>query len=294
MRIRIGNPSFTLYALSAANWPSIPLFPPRKKTAFHKAVLYEILQERAVSSRHRRNPRGVKRKMGNFPLRGFLRCSECGTPLTGGPSRSHTGKTYDCYHCYKCRAVKSIPANRTAGEFLELLKRLRVNESFTAEFAQILGQEWNSKTGDSAALVRKLNGDLEEKRVGQQKLFMKYVNDDPKILPYFEPMNRKFEDEIATLEAKIAEADMVEATFAQLWEFSKSLLVDISAAWEQANVDQKQRVQNILFSGGLKYHPEKGILNPNAECLFNQMENFCAEKCVWCAPRDSNSRPSGS
>ena len=36
---------------------------------FHKSVLREILQERAVSSRNRRNPRGVKRKMSNFPLR---------------------------------------------------------------------------------------------------------------------------------------------------------------------------------------------------------------------------------
>jgi len=36
---------------------------------FHKNVLKEILQERVVSSRSRRNPRGVKRKMSNFPLR---------------------------------------------------------------------------------------------------------------------------------------------------------------------------------------------------------------------------------
>ena len=36
---------------------------------FHKNVLEEILQERVVSSRNRRNPRGVKRKMSNFPLR---------------------------------------------------------------------------------------------------------------------------------------------------------------------------------------------------------------------------------
>ena len=36
---------------------------------FHEAVLDEILQERVVSSRNRRNPRGVKRKMSNFPLR---------------------------------------------------------------------------------------------------------------------------------------------------------------------------------------------------------------------------------
>jgi hypothetical protein len=36
---------------------------------FHEAVLDEILQERVVSSRGRRRPRGVKRKISNFPLR---------------------------------------------------------------------------------------------------------------------------------------------------------------------------------------------------------------------------------
>jgi hypothetical protein len=36
---------------------------------FYKAVLDEILDERVVSSRNRRNFRGVKRKMSNFALR---------------------------------------------------------------------------------------------------------------------------------------------------------------------------------------------------------------------------------
>jgi hypothetical protein len=39
----------------------------RKK--FHKSVLKEILDELVAPRRHRRNPRGVKRKMSNFPLR---------------------------------------------------------------------------------------------------------------------------------------------------------------------------------------------------------------------------------
>ncbi|MGH9726927.1 MAG: hypothetical protein ACRD41_17865, partial [Candidatus Acidiferrales bacterium] len=46
-----------------------PLFPPPERRAFHKAVLAEILEERAASSRGRQTPRGVKRKMSNFPLR---------------------------------------------------------------------------------------------------------------------------------------------------------------------------------------------------------------------------------
>jgi len=36
---------------------------------FHNALLEEILQERVVSSRNRRNPRGVKRKGSTFPKR---------------------------------------------------------------------------------------------------------------------------------------------------------------------------------------------------------------------------------
>jgi hypothetical protein len=36
---------------------------------FHESVLDEILQERVVSSRNRKCPRGVKRKMSNFPVR---------------------------------------------------------------------------------------------------------------------------------------------------------------------------------------------------------------------------------
>jgi hypothetical protein len=45
------------------------LFPPQQRKALHEAILSEILEERVVSSRHRINPRGVKRKMSNYPLR---------------------------------------------------------------------------------------------------------------------------------------------------------------------------------------------------------------------------------
>jgi hypothetical protein len=40
-----------------------------QRKAFHERVLQEILQERVARRRGRRNPRGVKRKMSNWPLR---------------------------------------------------------------------------------------------------------------------------------------------------------------------------------------------------------------------------------
>lgn len=44
-------------------------FPPPEKKALWNRVLDEILEERVASSRGRIEPRGVKRKMSNYPLR---------------------------------------------------------------------------------------------------------------------------------------------------------------------------------------------------------------------------------
>ena len=40
-----------------------------KRQALHRAVLDEILEERVPPRAHRRNKRGVKRKMSSFPVR---------------------------------------------------------------------------------------------------------------------------------------------------------------------------------------------------------------------------------
>ncbi len=52
-----------------------------------------------------------------------------------------------------------------------------------------------------------------------------------------------------------------------------------------ANLDPKQRVQNALFPNGLKYHPEKEILNSDNDCLFNQLESFLGRKMSLVRPR---------
>ena len=44
-------------------------FPPQAWPRAHQAILHELRAERVSSSRGRAVPRGVKRKMSNFPLR---------------------------------------------------------------------------------------------------------------------------------------------------------------------------------------------------------------------------------
>jgi hypothetical protein len=70
----------------------------------------------------------------------------------------------------------------------------------------------------------------------------------------------------------------------ELLAFSKHVLTDIPVAWAAASVDQKQRVQNALFPGGLKYHPEKEILNEGNASLYAQLESFLGGKVGMVRP----------
>jgi hypothetical protein len=151
-------------------------------------------------------------------------------------------------------------------------------------FRDILEKEWKSRTTDNTATVRRLTAELREKHSMQEKLFTAYLKGDKNVLPVYDQMSRKFQDDIALLESQIAEANTENATFEQLWEFSQNLLVDIPTAYKQADVSQKQRVQNILFPSGLKYHPEKGILNSDKDSLFSYLEDFNHGKITMARP----------
>jgi len=59
----------------------------------------------------------------DFPLRRFIICDACGTPLTGSAPRGRS-KTYPYYHCRRCKGV-SVRKEVLEAEFIALLESLR-------------------------------------------------------------------------------------------------------------------------------------------------------------------------
>lgn len=62
-------PSSMRCASSIAASRQAALFPPRGRSVWFQSVLREIASGRAVTSRGKRNPRGVRRKMSSYPIR---------------------------------------------------------------------------------------------------------------------------------------------------------------------------------------------------------------------------------
>jgi site-specific DNA recombinase len=209
----------------------------------------------------------------DLPLRRFLHCPVCSRGLTGGPSKGHLGKYYNYYRCTSCNGV-SVRAEVADEQFLELLRQLPSGEALSSEFQSVLKEEWEKTVGDEPEIEARLNSELGKSQQNMKNLLMKYVNDDPAVKPYFEGLRQDIEDKIADIQVQLYHTQETKATFEELMEFSRSMSVNLANAWQVADINQKQRVQNTLFPGGLKLSKEKQILNPDNDCVFCQLQNF--------------------
>ena len=212
----------------------------------------------------------------DLPLRQFLKCPDCGLALTGSDVTNKYGKTYRYYWC-TCKFVY-VRADKAHKEFTELLQSLRFDAPLSKSFIESLRASWEEKHGDSAVIVGKLKRELDELLSRREKLIFKYVEDDPHIRSSFPELKAMLDKKIELLETQIAESQMARATFDELQEFAQKMPSNLGLLWEEAPVDLKQKVQNTLFLGGLKYDPEKGLLNSNNRSTFNQLKSFFAGK----------------
>jgi DNA invertase Pin-like site-specific DNA recombinase len=104
-----------------------------------------------------RAPKNSRDEM--LPLRGMLKCSECGEKVTGSRSRSHTGTRYAYYHCNHCRSerYRAEQANQVVVDILNGFQFDADSELITGELIKRL---LNGKTNEIEAKARSLRNTI--------------------------------------------------------------------------------------------------------------------------------------
>jgi DNA invertase Pin-like site-specific DNA recombinase len=206
-----------------------------------------------------------------FPLRRLVRCEKCGTPLTGASCKGRGGH-YPRYWCRTkgCRAV-SAPKVHLESEFQAFLGQLRVDRDKVADFPKIARRAWDLKQGNSERELKQLTSQLEEKkRLKGSLLTLRMDGEISK--EEFEETNSSFRDEICKIEESLRSLASTGATANSFVRFAELQLTDLAHIWRIANPEQRERVQNLLFEGGLDYSPKSGFLNRSKSSLFNVLE----------------------
>lgn len=231
-------------------------------------AVQRVLSGRKLSSAPKRKQNPV------FPLKHFVKCGVCGTPLTGGMNKGKR-KHYANYWCRnaECRAVR-VSKLILESEFVEYLGTLRPEAATVAQFPAIAAEVWAAqRQGDSGMATKELNARLEEQKKLKAELLRARLRGDVSQADYAQA-NVDFDIEIEMVVQKIRALDSQRRTLDAFLRFSKLVLLDISAAWERAGAEQKLRVQNFLFREGVAYDQSQKFLNTTNPTLFQQLKRL--------------------
>jgi site-specific DNA recombinase len=257
-----------------AGWVSLPSDESFKMVrGLHEPIVSQALFDDVQAVLAGRSPGAApKRKLNPaFPLKHFMKCDSCGVPLTGGFCTGRS-KRYAYYWCRNpnCYEVK-LTGERLEADFLALLRRLRPYAGDVANVPQMAAKVWAAAQGDTEKEVRLLEGRLAGQKRRKRKLLDSMLDGKISDATYKEA-EVEFCVEIAVLEKELRALDSQQMTQDAFLRFVNLHMVDVAGAWQLATVEQKHRVQNLLFEGGLFYSEKAGILNRSNSCLFSTLE----------------------
>ena len=158
-------------------------------------------------------------------------------------------------------------------EFIEYLQTLRPDAATVAQFPAIAADVWARRRGDTGAATRELTARLEEQKKLKAELLRAKLRGEVNQADYAQA-NADFDDDIDAITQEMCAVRSQRGTLDAFLLFAKLMLVDVAAAWQRADAEQRLRVQQFLFQGGVAYHRNQKFLNTTNPSLFQQLRGL--------------------
>ena len=245
------------------------------ETAFEAIVPAEtfLRAQEALSGRRRRSGKLTrKQNHPDFPLRRFVRCGACGTPLTAAWSSGNGGR-YGYYFCRKkdCRAVK-LRAELLEEQFIDMLRRLQPTHEYLVllkdeVLAALDKQRANAYEARKAAERRVAAVEKRRQRLVEVYVYEKGIDQDT----YQRELDRVME-ELTLSKLEHHDAVIEDIDVDGIFFFAFHVLSDAARIWVEMSPDAKRRFEQHLYPDGLAYEPERGFRTATSSFLFRPLE----------------------
>lgn len=207
-----------------------------------------------------------------FPLRGHISCGLTGEPLTASWSRSHTGARYGYYHLRKGKGTR-VRREELHEAFVDLLKTLRPRPALAALWKASILDAWQTRHVEirqhNRALRRQVDT-LQDRKDQIVDLLMDGVI-DPET---YQRKVGKLDDELTTARIREAETAIEELDVEGAVLYGLQLLKRADKIWLDASIDQRQRMQQVIFPKGLIFSKEKGFERPELLGIFTSLREI--------------------
>lgn len=193
----------------------------------------------------------------DFPLRHFVRCSECQRPLTASWSKGRS-KRYAYYRCANsgCKSI-NVQKSRIEQSFIELLRSLQPRSEYLRLFEAVVLDVWKGREAQATQEARSLRAKVSAVLERKERLTAVYVYEQGIDKETYQQQLSKLREEQLLAEMELNEARVEEIDIEGLIGFATNVISDASRFWVEGSLEQKQRFQRVLFPEGLSFDGEK-------------------------------------
>ena len=224
----------------------------------------------------------------DFPLRGFVECSDCGRPLTACYSKSATGAQHPYYRCFHkpCDNYgKSIRRDRLEGEFETLLKTMQPSVQVFEIAKAMFKDVWSQRSEQSKSMIAGIKLQIVgfDKQIGN--LVERIVDtDNETVVAAYERKITELEKDKRLASHKLQNQGKPKHTFEEMFELAMRFLSSPWKIWEKGDFQIKKMVLRLAFSGRVSYDRKTGSLNSKKSIPFKALEGVCMPEKLMVLP----------
>ncbi len=216
----------------------------------------------------------------DFPLRGFVVCGDCGSPLTSCWSKGNT--SYHPYYFCKSRGCvsygKSIRRAVIEEEFDTLLTSLRPSRELIQVASRMFKEHWEHLGESQQARKRELQSHIAKiDKECEQFLDRIALAQTPSVIAAYENRIRKLDEEKVITAEKIVSCGRPIQPFDTALRTSLAFLANPCLLWHSEYYEDKRAVLRLAFEGRLAYQRKEGFRTSNTALPFKVLADFsCA------------------
>ncbi len=213
----------------------------------------------------------------DFPLRGFVTCVCCDTPMTANWSTGRKVK----YPYYLCRTRdcpengKSIRKEKIEADFEALLMQLRPSQNLFFLALEMFRELWDSRAQGSKqnTLAAKNKIVQIEKKVGQ---FLDRLVDTQSttLVNTYENKIRTLEEEKALLQEKVRNCGRPLDRFDETFRTAITFLANPHQLWVSDRMEDKRAALKLVFATKLPYDRNQGFRTAQTSLPFSLLSDL--------------------
>ena len=237
----------------------------------------------------------------DFPLRRFLRCDDCGVPLTGSWSRGSTGARYGYYHC-RTAGCRSVKARREELEqrWVAELDELRPSPAYLRLLREEVLASWHRRHAAARERRTALEAKVCTLRDRRERLVEVYVYERGLDRDTYRRKSAELGEQLTLAELALQDERVDELDVEGLLAFAEHVLTHAGRLWLELDPERRRRFQHHLFPAGIAVTADLAFRTASTSSLFRPLQGEVGEETnlveqmgfepttptlrTWCSP----------